>query len=155
MLSLLSSDCRASKRAIDLLVVHCTATWPSVNFTIEKLTACHKARGFGPWPGYHLYVRRDGTLYYCRPVEKAGCHVSGFNAHSLALCYEGGLAESDHRPMDTRTAEQVVVMYEVLATLRECYPEARVVGHHDLNPGKACPCYEVERRPLPASPKGR
>ncbi len=146
VLSWLRSDCRASARTIDLLVVHCSATWPSINYTYERLLRDHKARGFGNYPGYHLYIRRDGTLYYCRPVSIAGCHVANFNRHSIGVCYEGGCSDSaGHKPEDNRTAEQLVVMHEVLSLLVEEYPEAKLVGHRDLNGGKkACPCFDVK-----------
>ena len=142
VLSLLRSDCRASRRKIDLLVLHCSATWPSVDYTIEKLTKDHRRRGFGDWPGYHVYVRKDGTLFYCRPVSQMGCHVKGWNARSIGVCYEGGLSEDTHKPLDTRTAEQMVVLHEVLTALHEACPEARIVGHHELNEKKACPCLD-------------
>ena len=134
---------------IDLIVLHCSDTRPSQNFTIEKLMASHKARGFGPYPGYHIYIRRDGTAYYCRPLSLPGCHVSGYNAHSIGICTEGGHRE-DHPPLtrkyeDNRTAEQKVVVHEVLTMMHAELPEARIVGHHDLNPGKACPCYDARR----------
>ena len=144
-LSSLRSDCRASERTIELLVVHCSATWPSIDYTLERLSRDHRARGFGQWPGYHVYIRRDGTVHYCRPVGVAGCHVSGFNQRSIGVCYEGGCSDSvGHKPEDNRTAEQLVAMHEVLKLLREEYPEARIVGHRDLNGGKkACPCFEA------------
>lgn len=141
----LRSDCRASKRTIDTIVLHCTATWPGLDYTVERLARDHRARGFGAYPGYHLYVRRDGTLYYCRPVSLAGCHVAGHNARSIGVSYEGGVSASvGHRPEDNRTAEQVVVLHEVLTALREEYPEARLVGHNTLNPKKACPSFKAE-----------
>ena len=143
VLSLLRSDCRASPRTVDLIVLHCSATRPSQNFTIERLQRCHKARGYGDYPGYHLYVRRDGTLYYCRPIRMKGCHVSGHNAHSIGVCYEGGVSNSpEYHCEDNRTAEQVVVLDEVLRLLHECYPDARICGHHELNPRKGCPCLD-------------
>lgn len=143
VLSWLRSDCKASGRKIDLIVIHCSDTRPSQDFTIEKLAACHKARGFGEWPGYHVYIRRDGTLYYCRPVSVKGCHVSGHNQYSIGVCYEGGHSDSpEYKYEDNRTAEQLVVMAEVLQVLKACYPEARVVGHNELA-RKACPCFDV------------
>ncbi len=93
LLCLLRSESRAASRKIDLIVVHCTDTKPSQDFTIEKLKASHKREGFGEYPGYHLYIRRDGTLYYCRPLSVRGCHVRGYNEHSIGVCYEGGHAE--------------------------------------------------------------
>lgn len=143
VLSLLRSDCSASTRRIELLVLHCTDTRPDQRFSIRTLQACHRQRGFGEWPGYHLYVRRDGTLYYCRPVGVKGCHVSGKNWNSIGLCYEGGHSSSpEYKYEDNRTAEQLVVLDEVLRVLHDCYPEARIVGHHELNPAKACPCLD-------------
>ena len=143
VLSLLRSDCLRSTRRIDLLVLHCTDTRPNQNFTIGKLIASHRARGFGDFPGYHLYVRRDGSLFYCRPVGMVGCHVKGWNRHSIGICYEGGHSCSpEYKYEDNRTAEQMVVLDEIFALLHEVYPEARIVGHCELNPRKACPCLD-------------
>jgi len=80
-------------RRIDYLVLHCSDTRPDQDFTVEKLMRCHKERGFGKYPGYHIYVRRDGTCYYTRPISLRGCHVKGYNSYSIGVCYEGG-----HRP---------------------------------------------------------
>ena len=141
VLSLLRSDCRRSTRRIDLLVLHCTDTRPNQDFTIGKLIASHRARGFGDFPGYHLYVRRDGSLFYCRPVGMVGCHVKGWNRHSIGICYEGGHSCSpEYKYEDNRTAEQMVVLDEIFTLLHEVYPEARIVGHCELDPRKACPC---------------
>ena len=135
-------------------MLHCTDTRPSQDFTIEKLKACHKREGFGSYPGYHLYVRRDGTLYYCRPLQLKGCHVAGWNAHSIGISYEGGHREdapygehSYHGPRyeDNRTPEQKETLTAVIRTLRELFPSARICGHRDLNPGKACPCFDASK----------
>ena len=143
MLSLLRSDCLRSTRKISLLVLHCTDTRPDQDFTIEKLMASHRARGFGTCPGYHLYVRRDGSLFYCRPVSERGCHVKGYNAISIGICYEGGHSCSpEYKHEDNRTAEQMVVLDELFTLLHAIYPDARIVGHCELNPCKACPCLD-------------
>ena len=104
---------------------------------------CHRARGFGTYPGYHLYVRRDGSLYYCRPISERGCHVKGHNSDSVGICYEGGHSCSpEYKYEDNRTAEQMVVLDEIFQLLHEVYPDARIVGHCELNPSKACPCLD-------------
>ena len=71
------------------------------------------------------------------------CSATGYNAHSIGICYEGGL-DIRGRPCDTRTSEQKDTLQKLLIRLKEDYPEARVVGHRDL-PGvqKDCPCYDV------------
>ena len=132
-----------STRRISLLVLHCSDTRPDQDFTIEKLMRSHRARGFGTYPGYHIYVRRDGSLYYCRPIAERGCHVKGHNSDSVGICYEGGHSCSpEYKYEDNRTAEQMVVLDEVLKLLHDVYPDARIVGHCELNPCKACPCLD-------------
>ena len=160
LLSLLRSDLQRTSRKINLIVLHVSDTKPSQDFTVEKLIACHKARGFGEYAGYHFYIRRDGTLYYTRPVYLKGCHVAGHNANSIGICSEGGHRENEvvlggsikekgemkNLPVskyeDNRTAEQMIVLHELLTVLHELIPDAKLCGHHDLNPGKACPCMD-------------
>ena len=71
----------------------------------------------------------------------AHCHVAGqnHNKYSIGVCYEGGL-DIRGQPADTRTAEQKQTMRRLLEELHERYPRAVIVGHHDLNPHKDCPC---------------
>jgi len=60
-------------------------------------------------------------------------------ASSAAVCYEGGL-DIRGQPADTRTMAQKVALRLLLEDLHQRYPKALIVGHHDLNPQKACPC---------------
>ena len=57
---------------------------------------------------------------------------------------KGGL-DIRGQPADTRTAEQKQAMRQLLEELHGRYPRALIVGHHDLNPGKNCPCYDAAR----------
>ena len=129
-------------RRIDLIVVHCSATRVNKNFTVEQLEACHKARGFKSI-GYHYYITKDGMLYPCRPENEIGAHARHYNAHSIGICYEGGL-EKNGNPADTRTPEQKETMEDLLNGLAIDYPDAEILGHCDL-PGvrKACPSFDV------------
>ena len=51
-------------RKISLIVIHCSATRVTQDFTFEKLEACHLARGFRSI-GYHYYITKDGVIYPC------------------------------------------------------------------------------------------
>lgn len=108
----------------------------------RAVEACHKARGFQT-VGYHYYITKDGTLYPGRPESQMGAHAKGFNAHSIGICYEGGLDEHG-RCKDTRTLAQKVTMEELLQSLCVDYPDAEILGHRDL-PGvhKECPCFDT------------
>lgn len=131
-------------RRIQYIVVHCSATRASVPFTEVQLLQCHLQRGF-KGIGYHFYVTKDGVLHHTRPMSEIGAHALGFNLHSLAICYEGGLDESG-KPSDTRTSSQRETLRNALEWLKQLYPEAKIVGHYQLsaNIHKACPCFDTQ-----------
>ena len=92
--------------------------------------------------GYHYVVRRDGTVENGRPIEEPGAHVVGHNRYSIGICYEGGLNASGDDD-DTRTPEQVRALRQLVERLHGEFPRAVILGHHDLDPGKPCPCFDA------------
>ena len=62
--------------------------------------------------------------------------------HSIGICLEGGLDEQG-RFADTRTAPQEDRLIHLLARLKVQFPNALILGHRELNPDKACPCFDV------------
>ena len=141
-------------REINLIVVHCSATRADRDFTENDLEVCHRHRGFNG-AGYHFYIRKNGDIKNTRPLEKPGAHALGYNAHSIGICYEGGL-DVRYRPADTRTEWQKHSLRVLIRTLLMDYPGCRVCGHRDLSPDrnwrrthqprrvvKECPCFEV------------
>ena len=129
-------------RTITLIVIHCSAVRPDQTSSADDIEKWHKRRGF-KCIGYHYVIRRDGTIELGRPEWEIGahCHVAGqnHNKYSIGICYEGGL-DIRGQPADTRTAEQKQALHRLLEQLHERYPRAVIVGHHDLNPYKDCPC---------------
>ena len=81
-----------------------------------------------------------------------GAHCLNHNAHSIGICYEGGL-DIRGQPADTRTAEQKATMRLLLEDLHKRYPRALVVGHRDLDPKKACPCFDAVKAYADLQPK--
>ena len=131
-------------RSITLIIVHCSAVRPDQQSSAAQIDTWHRERGWKLGIGYHYVVRRDGTIEPGRPEEQIGAHCLNHNAHSIGICYEGGL-DIRGQPADTRTAEQKQAMRQLLEELHGRYPRALIVGHHDLNPGKPCPCYDAAR----------
>ena len=130
-----------NQRKIDLIVVHCSATRINQDFPVEALEACHKARGFHSI-GYHYYITKDGVVYPCRPESEEGAHARHYNAHSIGICYEGGLDEKG-KPADTRTPAQKASLEDLLYSLVLDYPDAEILGHRDLPwVRKSCPCFD-------------
>lgn len=131
-------------RTITLLIVHCSATPQGVSLSFEDCRRDHiRHRGFSDI-GYHFYLTRDGEIHRGRPLEKTGAHCLHHNRHSIGICYEGGL-DAASQPADTRTPAQKASLIALLRELRRLFPRALIVGHHDLNPVKPCPCFEAER----------
>lgn len=92
--------------------------------------------------GYHYYITRDGTVHRGRPLEQVGAHCRNHNRHSIGICYEGGL-DAEGCAKDTRTEAQKISLSALVGELKERFPQALVVGHQELDPGKECPCFEV------------
>lgn len=128
-------------RTITLIVLHCSGVKPSVHQDISVIDAYHKSQGW-KGVGYHFYVRRDGTVEVGRPLEEVGAHVVNHNKYSIGICYEGGL-NARGLADDTRTEAQKVAMRELLEQLHDRFPKALIVGHHDLDPRKDCPCFDA------------
>ena len=127
-------------RTITLLVIHCSAVRPDQTSSAAQIDTWHRRdRHYKFGIGYHYVVRRDGQIEPGRPEWMVGAHCKNHNAHSLGICYEGGL-DARGQPADTRTLEQKLAMVQLLEVLHRKYPKALIVGHHDLNPHKACPC---------------
>lgn len=136
-------------RKIDMIVIHCSATRADVPLLPRQLDEMHRQRGFDGC-GYHYYVRRDGEICTMRPVDRPGAH-----AHSIGVCYEGGLDEQG-RPADTRTELQKRSLRVLVRVLAMDFQTRRIVGHRDLSPDldgdgviepkewtKVCPCFDV------------
>ena len=129
-------------RTITLLVIHCSAVRPDQTSSAAQIDTWHRRdRHYKFGIGYHYVVRRDGQIEPGRPEWMVGAHCKNHNAHSIGICYEGGL-NAREQPADTRTLAQKLAMVQLLEILHRKYPKALIVGHHDLNPLKACPCID-------------
>ena len=134
-------------RKITLIIVHCSAVRPDQQSSAAQIDTWHRERGWKFGIGYHYVVRRDGSIEPGRPEWMIGAHCVGHNAHSIGVCYEGGL-DIRGEPTDTRTEAQKASLRQLLRQLRQRYPHALIVGHHDLNPQKDCPCFDAAKEYL-------
>ena len=141
-------------RSITLIVVHCSAVKPDQLSSAAQIDTWHRNdRHYKFGIGYHYVIRRNGDIEPGRPEYMIGAHCQNHNKYSIGVCYEGGL-NARGQPADTRTPEQKAAMRRLLEELHERYPRAVIVGHHDLNPMKDCPCIEnVAREYADLQPK--
>lgn len=131
-------------RYINAIIIHCTATEEHKDYTLADIKAWHTApppRGNG-WRncGYHYIVRLDGTVERGMPISQPGIHCRGHNAHSVAVCYVGGLRHG--KPADTRTPAQKQALLKLIAKLTLMY-RCHTYGHRDFA-AKDCPCFDAK-----------
>lgn len=131
-------------RRIDKIIIHCSATPEGRDYTVGTIRSWH-VQGNG-WKdiGYHYVIYLDGSVHGGRPLEQAGAHTAGHNAHSIGICYIGGVAADGKTPKDTRTLQQREALARLVGTLREQFPGATVHGHNEFA-AKACPSFNVKK----------
>lgn len=135
------------RRVTDFIVVHCAATKPSMDIGWKEINQWHvKERGWAAI-GYHVVIRRDGTIEAGRPLDTIGAHAVGVNSQSVSVCLVGGFGGKATDAFEVNFTEaQKISLVAVLKELKEKYPKAAVIGHHDVpNSGKTCPNFPVKK----------
>lgn len=127
----------------DMIVVHCSATPPTRDIGFKEINQWHLARGWKGGCGYHVIIRRDGTREIGRGIDEVGAHVEGYNSHSVGVCLVGGV-DGKLKPENNFTPAQMGALWQVLEMLTTMFPKAEVLGHCDLNAGKACPSFDIK-----------
>lgn len=84
--------------------------------------------------GYHFLVRKDGSVWRCRPEDAVGAHAYGANADSIGVCFEGNF-ETETMPDAQRRAGASLVA-DLLARYR--LPKTAVLRHSAVC-ATACP----------------
>ena len=129
---------KRSKRRIDYIAVHCTASPEGQAMTVEDIRRIHKANGWSDI-GYHYVIDLKGCVHIGRDVHLSGAHVSGYNPYSIGVVYVGGLENKPGvpynklPPKDTRTDAQKAALLALLVDLRKLYPKAKIQGHRDFS----------------------
>ena len=143
-------------RAVNKIVIHCSATREGVNVSAATIDTWHRKRGFDQI-GYHYVISLDGTITAGRAVNIMGAHVGGGgNRASIGIAYIGGV-DANLKAKDTRTEAQKVALIKIIKILKNIYPEASIHGHRDYSKDKdgdgveaheymkMCPCYNAEQ----------
>lgn len=111
---------------------------------VKDIDRWHREKG---WMGcgYHLVIKRDGTVEEGRPLNKQGAHVRGQNSKSVGICLVGGMRRAKSpTPEINYTDEQMAALRETIDTLiADRFPAAQVKGHIDFDTGKTCPNFDA------------
>ena len=129
------------------LVIHCTATPEGREVSAAEIRRWHTApvsQGGRGWKqvGYTDMVHLDGRVERLAdnnedaqvdPWEVTN-GAAGYNSISRHIVYVGGC---------TRTEAQREALKHYVEDFHARFPQVKIVGHHELNPGKACPSFDV------------
>lgn len=145
------AEFRAKKA--QFLVVHCTATDPSRPWSKQKLlNFFEKERGWNR-PGYNYYITQNGEIHELRPIDD-NClvdfdeivyGVKGYNSTTFNISLEGGVTVRNGKLItkDNFTLDQKVSLAYLVGEIKKVCPKIKVVGHRDLDRGKACPVLDI------------
>ena len=137
------------------LVIHCTATPEEREVSAAEIRRWHTApvsQGGRGWKqvGYTDMVHLDGRVErlvnnnedaQVDPWEVTN-GAADYNNVSRHIVYVGGCDKAG-KPKDTRTEAQREALKRYVEDFHARFPQVKIVGHHELNPGKACPSFDV------------
>lgn len=142
-------------KPMQYLVIHCTATPEGREVSADEIRRWHTApvsQGGRGWKqvGYTDMVHLDGCVE--RLVDnnedaqvdawEVTNGAAGYNSISRHIVYVGGCDKAG-MPKDTRTEAQREALKHYVEDFHARFPQVKIVGHHELNPGKACPSFDV------------
>lgn len=135
-------------RKITKIIIHCSATPPDMDIGAEEIRRWHTEGNGWSDIGYHYVIRRDGTVEPGRPVAKQGAHCAARNGNvaSIGICMVGGVKRDGKRLVveDNFTRPQWLALRKLVRELQGEFPAIdTILGHRDLDPGKACPSFSV------------
>lgn len=148
------------RKATNYIVIHCSATRPSMNVGAAEIRKWHLDKGWSDI-GYHFVIKRDGTVQKGRDQDAVGAHEPTRNATGIGVCLVGGVSEKNFTiPENNYTPQQWASLEALVGKLLKQYPKAVVQGHRDCpNVRKACPSFDAlawarkKGFPVPASSK--
>ena len=132
-----------SFNAIDTIVVHHAA----MDGSVQDIHRVHKQMGWSGI-GYHLYIRKDGSIWKGRPLNTLGAHVKGHNSHTIGICLEGNYV--NEVPSSTILSSLSFAIQYVRQVVGKNLP---VKGHRDLM-ATACPGRNITAAILQKASKG-
>ena len=142
-------------KPMQYLVIHCTATPEGREVSAAEIRRWHTApvsQGGRGWKqvGYTDMVHLDGRVerlvnnnedVQIDPWEVTN-GAAGYNSIARHIVYVGGCDKAG-KPKDTRTEAQREALKRYVEDFHARFPQVRIVGHHELNPSKACPSFDV------------
>lgn len=129
------------KEQLQYIILHHEAAQTA---TVEDIHRFHKSKGWGGI-AYHLYVRKDGSVYRGRPIAYRGAHTSNYNYMSVGICCEGNFEN------EKMSDKQYEALCDAIEYVQGVYGTAlKIIGHKEVGatacPGRYFPLQEVKSK---------
>lgn len=126
-------------RKIDFLAIHNSDSDYPWHDNYESIYQWHVVENKWSDVGYHFLILKSGRIIRCRPVEKIGAHVFGYNKNSIGICLTGKTKFS---------SEQFESLNELVKELIAEFglEKIDVLGHYELDSNKTCPNFNVKEK---------
>lgn len=124
-------------RTVTRVFLHCTASELKKHDKVSAIREMHLARGWSD-VGYHLFIRKDGTLENGRDLETVPAAQKGHNTYSIAICLHG-------LKQELFTAKQFKTLKALCLAIDKAYGgEISFHGHREVA-AKACPVFDYRQ----------
>lgn len=118
-------------------IVHCSDSDIPEHDDISVIRKWHvEERGWSD-VGYHLFIKKDGSIQHGRPFDKVGAHCLGQNDQSIGICLSG---KKKFTPQQFKALRESI---EMLSPIYDIDP-TETYGHYKFA-DKTCPNFSVEK----------
>jgi len=145
----LEAEFKVMEREVSEMVVHWTETYTNKNIGSEEIEEYHKNLGMNQI-GYHLIIRRDGSIQRGRPLGEEGEHTVGRNKYTIGVVFVGGLncSSGTLNPENfvsakSLTRSQLNSFDYICSAFYKKIPNGQIVGHKDIDPIEKDPGFDV------------
>lgn len=122
------------RRKVTRVFIHCTASDVPRHDNVEAIRQMHLDRGWSDI-GYHLFIRKNGTLEAGRDLEKVPAAQRGHNTNTIAICLHG-------LKKDKFTQDQFDTLKQLCLEINQAYDgEISFHGHREVA-AKSCPVFD-------------
>lgn len=128
---------KKSNRKVNRVFLHCTASDNPKHDNVKVIEGWHKAKGWST-TGYHLFIRKDGTIEEGRDLERIPASAKGHNTGTIAVVCHGLKREKF-------TQEQFNSIHELCNQINIAYDgQISFHGHAEVAANKTCPVYDYK-----------
>ncbi len=129
---------RTPNKAVAGITVHWTASFNNQDLSANDIDVLHKSLGYSEI-GYHLIIRRDGSLQIGRTLDSVGQHDDNHNQTFLGVAFVGGMNVSSvnavkpywkYETVDSLTNAQWKTYEILMENFQKVFPYALVAGHN-------------------------